>query len=1238
MPINDDTNRIDRASVGLCEFQINEFLGHTFREQTTSDFGVDAHVEVKRDGVPTGRLVGLQLKGGRSQFGEETDVGWKFRPKKKHIPYWLGHSLPMYLLLIDKSAQTIYWQELSERTLKTGPRGGVYVVVPKTQTLPSAGATWETAAEQFAKTALSDYRDNLTRLPSPVITRLEIFEAANADAAALLAAHLTRGRGAPEVVVRTLLGSAPAWLSPDGTSDGLVILANYAHAHGLPILAVDVLLAAAEQTPELKFRYTRDAGLTALEFDQLRAQELLAVAASMPEASGDVHLEIGCAVLAHPEGSAAPVPLTEEFKARLEAIADDELVISFLARQSEHADNLDRAVELFERALARVPESAGLMSALARVLSRRARTPSMQPTDQRRAVQFASDAVDRIHAWSGPTEFALHTLLQCLLVAGQFSKVLDRSLPAPDGRATFEESQRLDICTFAATAATALGRRDLALQLIESLPPGADRDLARLRLGDEADEDGDQKRALISLAERLDKTRPEALLQVVMRLSDLGVDESVRLDPLVADRIIAADLRDLAAISAKAHADLDAVLPELRLLAERDELAARKLIDYLADANRIDDAEVAAEAAHLRFGIPDFALRRAELLIRLQRLDEAHDTATDVLASSVAEPVDRRAAHQLLARLLWHQALENPADSRIFSRLERQLIECVNSDELTVEERDVWQLLEVQMRLAKEDDAFATLSRYEPAIVTPDMARLWFSVVMTRPTLAAPTYARMLQLADTFAAEAELSAGLLTAVITRTRDADDELATPVDQRPILDRDRRAAAFAALDAHVERHGDRSPIKILQAPTSEDLIAQMTDLTRRDERPLIELVQMIRQARLPLGMLALAAGRPYSSTLATRPLGYFISAAAIEEDDSADEEAARAASNRDVVVDASTLLVAGELGEFDNFRGKFRSLLIPLGSYTDIRAGRAVLEGRSSSSSSIRYDARTDSIVAVEIEIEGHLEALARFSKIDRALAATRTVENATLEEVNLPGAAPWLGPIALAKRRGVQLWSDDLAQRRLARSLGVEAFGTSTLQQLRTASRLENGALDETQYKEILEIRRREILDALGAHIVDVPTDCQVVVDRGSSEEWDEQVALVTVGRPGWWHMAVNSWKDLQYILAAVERESGPSDTWRYQAMWGVTQVAPDDSTRVAMLLACTAMITVGDTVQEDRMVEHLTVACEIATQSGAKSPMDFLVEAATVLESAGASSPAPVDVARLRSRLSRSDD
>jgi len=329
-------------------------LGHTFREQLTSDFGVDAHVEIKHEGSPTGRLVGLQLKTGKSHFGDETDDGWKFRPKKKHIPYWLGHSLPMYVLLVDKTSQTIYWQELSERTLERGPRGGVYVFVPRAQTLPRAGKAWAIAAGRFAQTAIADYSDNVSHLSPTTARGIQSLGSLNTDAAALLAAHLARGRGAPEVVLRTLLDSDPAWLSAAGPSNGLGVLGGHAHSHDLDEIAVEALLRAAERDSAVMYRYTRNSGLLLLESDPHRARELLSSASAMPEGASDPRIVVGQAILDHPQTSTSPVALSTEIEEQLGAIRDDDFILSFLARRHEHAGDLDTAVKLTTEALALV--------------------------------------------------------------------------------------------------------------------------------------------------------------------------------------------------------------------------------------------------------------------------------------------------------------------------------------------------------------------------------------------------------------------------------------------------------------------------------------------------------------------------------------------------------------------------------------------------------------------------------------------------------------------------------------------------------------------------------------------------------------------------------------------------------------------------------------------------------------------------------------------------------------------
>ena len=81
-------------AVDLVGLIVGKQLGWIVRPQLRADKGIDAQLEAVQDSKATGRLVALQVKGGESRFSEPTADGFVFRPKAKHVAYWLGHSLP----------------------------------------------------------------------------------------------------------------------------------------------------------------------------------------------------------------------------------------------------------------------------------------------------------------------------------------------------------------------------------------------------------------------------------------------------------------------------------------------------------------------------------------------------------------------------------------------------------------------------------------------------------------------------------------------------------------------------------------------------------------------------------------------------------------------------------------------------------------------------------------------------------------------------------------------------------------------------------------------------------------------------------------------------------------------------------------------------------------------------------------------------------------------------------------
>ncbi len=1238
--ITSDTDQTDRAGIALCSLSVTLDLGFVFREQGTSDFGVDAQVEMKREGRPTGRLVGLQIKTGPSWFEESYDDGWIFRPKKRHISYWLNHSLPIYVLLVDLGTKAIYWQEITERTLQTGPRGGVFVQIPQSNVIASARGPWETAAEKFANTAAEDYDDNLSRLaPSTAGIVRGLALASHADAS-LLCAHLARGRNAPELTARTLLVGMPHWLTNLG-ADGYAALADFAHSHGVDDLAVEALLAGADRFRSHQLRFTTSAGLIALNFDPDRARDLLGSAQAMsPDFSARV--EIGFLVLGHP-AAAAPIPVPADLATRLAAIADDAFVLAFVAAQRALADDLNAAVDLAEKALALESDSWQHLTSLAHLLTRRSRSAQRRPDDQERAIELAERAVDQLHQWNGPTEQALQTLLRVLTLAGSFAQILDRTLHPPEGRASEREAVRPEVISAAADAARALDRAELADSLIDSLPDGIDKRFALLRHNTASNPEVNRAE-WTSLLDVLDETRPEQLAQAVMRLADLGVDRSARLDTMVQTGLITPEVQALARVTAAAARDLPSGLPALRILSDANDAATLKMIDLLAAADRLDDAQAAALAAYSRFSEPGFLVQSAELLMKLGRPHEAQAAANDALGHSGLDAFSRRTAHRILAAIAVRTAEaadDTAASTQSWRRAEYHFAESVNiADGLRADPHDVWNLIHIQMKLGDPVRAHATLSAHDPEIRSKHDAALWAAVVDTQPGNAA-VFARMLDLADRFDDDPQFSGQLLSAVVARTRDEGQQPATPADMRVELAHDLRARAFAAFALHAQRHGEASPIRIIEGVTTEELVAKMTEFMRQDHGPLLDLVEMIRQVRVPFGMLSTMIGRPYSSTLAQRALGYFIAGTSNDADDDADESAAAAARNSDIVVDVSALLVSSVLGEFEYARGQFRTLFAPTDSQHDITAGRRDLDGRSAGSGSVAYDDTTASVVARAADIDSHLAALERFARLQQALASmqlTHAPPLSSLGELSMQGAEAWLAPIALAKERGLALWSDDVAQRNLARACAVSAFGTITLQQLRAAERLAVEDADDQACTAVLAARRAETIRALGERVVDVLADAETIIEQARHEGWsDPSLAAATVGRPTWWSLSPTPWSDLQAILAAAREGSGSVQMWQATAMWGASALALEDPSRMAVLIAGVCLVDTSSPAHVTDAVAMLRIGSNVAAQRKAHPPGDYLAQAGTELAAAGVLADPQSFIAEVRSRIHEED-
>jgi hypothetical protein len=134
-----DEHFTERDGVLSVQRIFNNTFGWMCREHPTSDFGIDAHVEVVADNVAMGRVLALQIKSGESYFERTSDAGITYYGDRAHLAYWLSHSLPVVVVLYRSAEKKAYWQIVSPTSVeKTEKRWKL--IVPWENQLDDASA------------------------------------------------------------------------------------------------------------------------------------------------------------------------------------------------------------------------------------------------------------------------------------------------------------------------------------------------------------------------------------------------------------------------------------------------------------------------------------------------------------------------------------------------------------------------------------------------------------------------------------------------------------------------------------------------------------------------------------------------------------------------------------------------------------------------------------------------------------------------------------------------------------------------------------------------------------------------------------------------------------------------------------------------------------------------------------------------------------------------------------------
>ncbi|MER9445409.1 DUF4365 domain-containing protein [Mesorhizobium sp. M0340] len=106
------TAKQGRAGVIAVEQACNE-LDLIWRSLIEEDVGVDGTIEIALGEFPTGKIIGVQVKSGRSYIRSESETSFKFYPHKDDLDYWRKLSIPLFLLIHHPDDGNVYWVDVS---------------------------------------------------------------------------------------------------------------------------------------------------------------------------------------------------------------------------------------------------------------------------------------------------------------------------------------------------------------------------------------------------------------------------------------------------------------------------------------------------------------------------------------------------------------------------------------------------------------------------------------------------------------------------------------------------------------------------------------------------------------------------------------------------------------------------------------------------------------------------------------------------------------------------------------------------------------------------------------------------------------------------------------------------------------------------------------------------------------------------------------------------------------------
>lgn len=603
-------------------------------------------------------------------------------------------------------------------------------------------------------------------------------------------------------------------------------------------------------------------------------------------------------------------------------------------------------------------------------------------------------------------------------------------------------------------------------------------------------------------------------LVVCVHLAEMGCWPVPELDEMNATNLLTPGsyavlhARALAAAGEEARA-----LALLRGLCNSSAAAAEAYAQLLASLGRVEECVRACEQASTRFDDARLDLFALDVLTRAGQANQVIVRATELLGRT---DLPYRLQHDIRVKLIDEHARQQAWDAceRLAQRGLQEIVRhqadlrTGRHDALTVpasatadlaelRRQYAWSIIINQFNQGHADRAFATLNELEPDVQTQIETTTWFDLHQIHGwTSGSAEFA--LRLTERPDQPPDLIGKILFTLAQSIPVTNDS--------------------AGIDFH-ERLGRawRTYVQEQQPPgvqVGTCSLQQMLDQIRADleaDAPrLVPISKAIWSGRLPVGAASTASSRPYLLGLAQKTAGLLPAVPLSEQIHRLEVQSAATALDRPVAVETSALYVAAALLTcWPSIGHEFSEILLASPTERDILFSQIMARGLTNISGAIGLAPGNSALGFSELTDDARTAIVGQCGAVHEAAQGCRVVP---IDNLNVLGSGhpishvgAWMAPLAVAVEHQVSLYSDDIALRAMARSKGVEAFGTLALLDALLAVGREQVAAPDT----VLSI-------LFDHHVVDLPQAARLVLAAANPDRSMTPPILLNLTRPALW--------------------------------------------------------------------------------------------------------------------------